>query len=132
MIQPTIGPPIGVEPWKATNHSDITRPRISGSEFSCRVELPVDMNEMLADAGERERDAARPASDGRDRRDRQSRREPRRGQHQRPQAGRAAGGDEQPADDCADAHRRGHEPEPGRADIAGRGAAITGSETWNS
>ena len=28
---PTIGPPIGVDPWKATNHSDITRPRISGA-----------------------------------------------------------------------------------------------------
>src|ERR1019366_3231521 len=46
--QPTIGPPIGVEPWKATNHSDITRPRMLGAAFSCRVELPVDMNEMLA------------------------------------------------------------------------------------
>jgi hypothetical protein len=42
------GPPIGVEPWKATNHKDITRPRISGAEVSCKVELPVDMNEMLA------------------------------------------------------------------------------------
>ena len=29
---PTIGPPIGVEPWNETNHSDITRPRISGAE----------------------------------------------------------------------------------------------------
>jgi hypothetical protein len=29
-----IGPPIGVEPWKATNHSDITRPRIVGSAVS--------------------------------------------------------------------------------------------------
>ncbi len=45
---PTIGPPIGVEPWNATNHSDITRPRISGAAPSCRVELPVDMNVMLA------------------------------------------------------------------------------------
>ncbi len=34
MIAPTIGPPIGVEPWKATNHSDITRPRISGAALS--------------------------------------------------------------------------------------------------
>ncbi len=48
MAQPTIGPPIGVEPWKATNHSDITRPRMAGAEFSCSVELPVAMNEMLA------------------------------------------------------------------------------------
>jgi hypothetical protein len=45
---PTIGPPIGVEPWKATNHSDITRPRIFGSAPSWRVELPLDMNAMLA------------------------------------------------------------------------------------
>ena len=45
--QPTIGPPIGVEPWKATNHSDITRPRISGAAVSWRVELAIDMNEML-------------------------------------------------------------------------------------
>jgi len=45
---PTIGPPIGVEPWKATNQSDITRPRIAGSAASCSVELPVDMNVMLA------------------------------------------------------------------------------------
>jgi hypothetical protein len=29
-----IGPPIGVDPWKATNHSDITRPRIEGWAFS--------------------------------------------------------------------------------------------------
>jgi hypothetical protein len=42
------GPPTGVEPWKATNHSDITRPRISGSAASWRVELPVAMNVMLA------------------------------------------------------------------------------------
>jgi hypothetical protein len=44
---PTIGPPIGVEPWKATNHSDITRPRIAGAAVSWRVELAIDMNEML-------------------------------------------------------------------------------------
>lgn len=48
MIAPTIGPPTGVEPWKATNHSDITRPRMSGAAVSCSVELPVDMNMMLA------------------------------------------------------------------------------------
>ena len=40
---PTIGPPIGVEPWKATNHSAITRPRICGSARSCSVALPADM-----------------------------------------------------------------------------------------
>jgi hypothetical protein len=34
ITQPTIGPPIGVDPWKATNHSAITRPRIAGSAFS--------------------------------------------------------------------------------------------------
>jgi hypothetical protein len=47
IIQPTIGPPIGVEPWKATNHSDITRPRIDGSAPRWSVELPVDMKVML-------------------------------------------------------------------------------------
>jgi hypothetical protein len=44
MTAPTIGPPIGVEPWKATNQSDMTRPRIAGSERSCNVALPTDMN----------------------------------------------------------------------------------------
>ena len=29
-IQPTMGPPIGVDPSHARAHSDITRPRISG------------------------------------------------------------------------------------------------------
>ena len=33
MIHPISGPPIGVEPMNATDHSDITRPRIRGSEF---------------------------------------------------------------------------------------------------
>ena len=33
-----------MEPWKATNHSAITRPRIAGSDRSCRVALPADMN----------------------------------------------------------------------------------------
>jgi hypothetical protein len=37
-----------VDPWKATNHSDITRPRMLGSEFSCSVALPIDMNDTLA------------------------------------------------------------------------------------
>ena len=40
ITQPTIGPPIGVEPWKATNQNDITRPRMSGRAVSCSVELP--------------------------------------------------------------------------------------------
>ena len=48
ITQPTIGPPIGVEPWKATNHSAITRPRIDGAADSCSVELAVAMKEMLA------------------------------------------------------------------------------------
>ena len=48
MTPPMIGPPIGVEPWKATNHSDMTRPRIEGSAVSWSVEFPVDMNVMLA------------------------------------------------------------------------------------
>ena len=116
MVAPTIGPPIGVEPWKATNHSDITRPRIAGSAVSCSVELPVAMNEMLAppasasaisssgrvgaSGGERHRDAER-----------------RRREHERTQPGLALGGHEQPADDRADAHRRGHEAEAGGAGV---------------
>ena len=48
MTQPMIGPPIGVEPWKATNHSDMTLPRIDGAAPSWSVELPVAMNAMLA------------------------------------------------------------------------------------
>ena len=42
------GPPIGVEPWNATNHSDITRPRIAGAAVSWRVAFPVAMKVMLA------------------------------------------------------------------------------------
>ena len=53
------------------------------------------------------------------------------GQHQRPQAGLAARGDEQSADDGADAHRGGHEAEAGGAGVQAL-LAITGSETWNS
>lgn len=41
---PMIGLPIGVEPWKATNHSAITRPRMAGSARICSVALPTDMN----------------------------------------------------------------------------------------
>jgi hypothetical protein len=48
MSAPMAGPPIGVEPWKATNQRDMTRPRMAGSAVSCRVELPVDMKVMLA------------------------------------------------------------------------------------
>ena len=43
-----IGPPIGVEPRNAMLHSAITRPRMTGSDASCRVEFPFDMNETLA------------------------------------------------------------------------------------
>ena len=39
---------MGVEPWKATNQSAITRPRMLGSAPSCSVEFPVDMKAMLA------------------------------------------------------------------------------------
>jgi hypothetical protein len=35
---------MGVEPMNATDHSDITRPRMAGSEDSCRVVLPSDKN----------------------------------------------------------------------------------------
>jgi hypothetical protein len=48
MIPPTAGPPIGVEPWSATNQRAITRPRIEGSEASWSVVLPIDMNDTLA------------------------------------------------------------------------------------
>ena len=34
ITQPMIGPPIGVEPWKATNQSDMTLPRIVGVDVS--------------------------------------------------------------------------------------------------
>ena len=47
MTQPMAGPPIGVEPRKATAHKAMTRPRIEGSDPSCRVELPVARNETL-------------------------------------------------------------------------------------
>ena len=43
-MNPTSGPPIGVEPRKATDHSDMTRPRMDGSDSSCRVELPRERN----------------------------------------------------------------------------------------
>ena len=61
---PMAGPPIGVEPWKATNHSAITRPRIVGSAPSCSVELPVDMNAIeqaptSAISGQRDAEARR-------------------------------------------------------------------------
>ena len=48
MIQPISGPPTGVVPWKATCHSAIARPRMFGSELSWMVELPMEMNETLA------------------------------------------------------------------------------------
>ena len=48
VIQPMRGPPMGVDPRKATDHSAMTRPRICGSVASCRVELPMDRNETLA------------------------------------------------------------------------------------
>ena len=116
MIQPTSGPPIGVEPWKATNHRDITRPRISGSEFSCRVELPVDMNEMLAAPANASAISSTGSvgSDGRDRhRDRESRAASTSGR--RPVLPRAA--TNRPPNDSADAHRGGHEAKAGRADV---------------
>jgi hypothetical protein len=47
-MPPIAGPPIGVDPCSATNHSAITRPRISGAAASWSVELPVDMNDTLA------------------------------------------------------------------------------------
>ena len=37
---PTIGPPIGVDPAKATAHRAMTLPRISGEVSVCKVTLP--------------------------------------------------------------------------------------------
>jgi hypothetical protein len=34
-IQPTIGPPMGVEPSQASAHRAITRPRMLGAAASC-------------------------------------------------------------------------------------------------
>ena len=48
MIQPTAGPPTGVVPWKATCHSAMTRPRMSGAALSWIVEFPIAMKETLA------------------------------------------------------------------------------------
>ena len=45
-IQPMIGPPIGVEPRKATVQNDITRPRIPGSLSCCRMTFPSDKKMM--------------------------------------------------------------------------------------
>jgi hypothetical protein len=46
-IQPTIGPPIGVEPSHASPHNAITRPRIVGLAASCRLVLAYELNVML-------------------------------------------------------------------------------------
>jgi hypothetical protein len=46
-IQPTIGPPTGVEPSQASPHRAITRPRMLGAAASCRVVLASELNEML-------------------------------------------------------------------------------------
>ena len=42
--QPTIGPPIGVEPSQARPHSAITRPRISGVAASCSTVFAIELN----------------------------------------------------------------------------------------
>lgn len=43
-----IGPPIGVDPRNATDHSDITRPRKCGRLASCSVLALVERNAVLA------------------------------------------------------------------------------------
>jgi hypothetical protein len=48
MIQPISGPPIGVVPWNATCQNAIVRPLKLGSAASWIVELPMAMNETLA------------------------------------------------------------------------------------
>jgi len=45
--QPTMGPPMGVEPSQASAHSAITRPRISGRAASWRVVLASELKVML-------------------------------------------------------------------------------------
>ena len=115
MTPPTSGPPIGVEPWKATNHSDITRPRISGSAVSWSVELPVDMNEMLAPPTSASANSSKPSVGATVARHRDA--EAGGGDHQRSQPGPAARCDEQAADHRADAHRGGHEAKAGGADV---------------
>jgi uncharacterized protein DUF1707 len=45
--QPTMGPPIGVEPSQASAHSAITRPRIWGLAASCRVVLASELKVIL-------------------------------------------------------------------------------------
>src|ERR1700690_3638022 len=40
--QPTIGPPMVVEPRKAIDQNDITRPRICGELSSCNMLLPIE------------------------------------------------------------------------------------------
>jgi hypothetical protein len=45
--QPTMGPPIGVEPSQASAHSAITRPRICGLAASWSVVLASELNVML-------------------------------------------------------------------------------------
>ena len=47
-IQPTKGPPTGVDPMNATAHSAMTRPRIEGAAPSCKVAFPVDMKQIAA------------------------------------------------------------------------------------
>jgi hypothetical protein len=46
--QPTMGPPMGVDPRNTTEYSAITRPRMAGVAPSCRVELTPAANVTLA------------------------------------------------------------------------------------
>jgi hypothetical protein len=46
-IQPTMEPPIGVDPSQASPHSAITRPRIVGFAASCSTVLAIELNVML-------------------------------------------------------------------------------------
>ncbi len=45
--QPTIGPPMGVDPSQASAHRAMTRPRISGLAASWRVVLARELKVML-------------------------------------------------------------------------------------
>jgi len=46
-VQPTMGPPTGVEPSQASAHRAMTRPRMFGVAASWRVVLASELKEML-------------------------------------------------------------------------------------
>ena len=112
-IQPTSGPPIGLEPMSAIENSDITRPRSLGSELSCSVAFDSEIIATLAAPTigiiaytntmvgiTDDEDHRRPESRG--------------DEHQSTHGRRAGGGDHESADHRARAHQRRHRGEPAR------------------